>query len=355
MFMDAPFNRHGGLTLVPMPGFMPLALRAKARIEQIGSDERKATPIDVVAPEFGERASGEPFLRLKKDHVGGHDCAVIASGPGTVQMLMRLCLLLRYLVGRRAGRIALVCGYFPLGRSDKDEGSLEFALPPLIVDLIKTAGDGKIDRIISADLHASQIVMAGNTGFITEISLLGMILKHAITELRKSYDRVCLVFPDDGARKRAEATVAAVQRKLGLDLPTVYGAKRRASSSDVSVLGLYGDTAALEGAAGILLDDEIATGSTNLKLARILKDKPYASPCVWAVATHGVLCGNAPTALAEATCPIDRVVTTDTIALGDRQDLARLVGNRLEILSWAEELGRVIYHHHWDESIREIR
>ena len=139
-----PFNQYGGLTLIPMPGFEALALEVKRRVEA-GSYEFD-TSIDVADFEFGYRASGEPYVRLGKEHVAGHDCVVLTSGPGTPAMLLQLMLILRYLSGRRASRITVVTGYFPLGRSDKDEGSLEFALPPLIIDLMMMSTYSGLDR-----------------------------------------------------------------------------------------------------------------------------------------------------------------------------------------------------------------
>ena len=55
-----PFNQHGGLTLIPMPGFESLALEVTSRVEA-GSYEFD-TAIDVADFEFGYRASGEPYI-----------------------------------------------------------------------------------------------------------------------------------------------------------------------------------------------------------------------------------------------------------------------------------------------------
>lgn len=79
-------NNHGGLTLVPMPGFILMAEEVKKIIESKHTD----TLVDIAIPEFGWRASGEPFVRLYKKYIGGHDCIVVASGPGTYEMLGQL-------------------------------------------------------------------------------------------------------------------------------------------------------------------------------------------------------------------------------------------------------------------------
>ncbi len=354
--MEARYNRNGGLTLVPMPGFCDLADKVRNKVENMGvTPGKEPTSVDVVKPLFGTRLSGEPFLRLGKDHIGGHDCVVLSSGPGTYQMLLQLFLILRYLAGRRAQRIAVVTGYLPLGRTDRDEGSLEFALPPLINELLMASSQGLLDRIIAADLHSPQVVMAGRTGLITEVSLVRRLLSKATDEARKRTDRICLALPDDGAAKRIENAFDEVEKKLNTRLPIVFGAKRRTSSRESSLKQLFGDLDALRDAHVILLDDEIASGGTNLKTALALK-RDYGAKQVWAAATHGVFCGEAPTLFLAPDCQVDRIFVTDTIPLEPRAELAPLLqSGKLAVVSWWEDLAWMVYHHHWDKSIREMR
>ena len=348
-----PFNQHGGLTLVPLPGFESLARKVKQKIETDGFDFD--TAVDVAEPHYGHRASGEPFVRLGKQHIAGHDCVVLGSGPGTPSMLTHLLLILRYLTGRRASRIAAVTGYFPLGRSDKDEGSTEFALPPLIIDLMMMATYQKLDRVIAVDLHAPQVVMSGRTGFITEVTLVRRVLQRAVEQAKALGDPVCLCFPDDTAAKRVESAVSLISQQLGVELPSVYGVKRRKSSYDSSLRSLFGDLPALRGATVLNLDDEIATGGTNLESARAIK-RDYGAKNVFAVVTHGVLCGPAAERFSAPDCPVDRVFVTDTIPLETRPELAPLIqSGRLDVTEWFPDLSWILYHHHWNLSIREIR
>lgn len=348
-----PFNQHGGLTLVPMPGFEPLARDAKDRLE--GGDYQFETLVDISLPEVGLRASGELFVRLGKDHIAGHDCVVLCSGPGTADMLQQTLFLLRYLAGRRASRIAVVSGYFPLGRSDKDEGAKEFALPPLVIDLMMAATYNALDRVIAVDLHAPQVVMSGRTGFITEVTMVRRVLGRAVKQAIAAGDPLCLCFPDDTAAKRVEFAVEAISEEHGVSLPTVYGVKRRVSSRRSHLAGLYGDLEALRGATVLNLDDEISTGGTVLNSARALKDQ-YGAKRVWAVVTHGVLCGAAPRAFRAADCPVDRVFVTDTVPILSRPELQRLVAKGLlDVTEWGPDLAWILYHHHWNLSIREVR
>lgn len=352
-----PLCLDGGLTLVPMPGFVELAQKVKTYIEMRGAKKgAKATPVDVVVPEFGERDSGEPFVRLGKPHIGGHDCVVLTSGPGTPKMLMHLLLTLRYLVGRHARRIAVVCGYFPLGRSDKDEGGLEFALPPFVVDLMMAASQNQLDRVVSVDMHAPQVVMAASTGRLVEVSMLKRVLRVAVRDALEKSSRISLVFTDDGAVKRAEATVAAVMDEFGINPPDAFGSKRRKSSSSSNLRGLFGDRLdEILGSIAISIDDEIAGAKTSTDVAWSLKER-YGATEVWQVVTHGVLCGKSVERLTAPDCPISRLYTTDTIPLNDRPELARLLASgRVTVVSWVEDLAALVYFHHWGDTLREMR
>jgi len=355
--MEAPYCGNGALTLVAMPGFESIAQLVKQKVESMheADSDKKFTPVDVVFPIFGQRASGEPYLRLGKDHIGGHDCVVITSGPGTYEMLMQLYIVLKYLKGRHAQRIGIVCGYFPLSRSDKDEGSLEFAMMRPIMDLIMEGSEGKLVRIISADLHSPQVVAAAPIGLLLEVSLVRRLLTRTIEEARKETDKICLALPDDGAANRIKGAMEEVQDKLQVQLATVFGAKRRISSRSSEIKQLFGDLHLLRDATVICLDDEIATGGTNINAATSLK-KEYGAKQVWAAVTHGVMCGEAPQLFALPKCPVDRIYAMDTIPFDCRPHLTPLIAsNKLIVISWWEDLSWIVYHHHWEKSIREIR
>ncbi len=359
--MDGPFNRHGGLTLVPMLGFEDLAERVAAKVRVIGEEEeedRWTTPVDIAKPKFGTRSSGEPFLQLGKRHIGGHDCVVIGSGPGTFEMLGQSQLILRYLAARRSGRITFVCGYFPLSRSDKDEGGLEFALPPFVIQMLIAAATGPtvtLDRIISVDLHAPQVVMGGTTGLITELSMMRRVIKRAAEDAVALGNPVVVAFPDDGAQKRSGKILDQIERELQIAIPSVCGVKRRTSSTESKLLQVFGKTDVIRGATVLCVDDEIATGGTNIATAKAMKET-YGAKHVYAVVTHGVLCGDAPNRFSSPDCPVDRIYCTDTIAIGARPLLEPLIkSGHLQTVSWANDLAWAVYNHHWDLSIREVR
>ncbi len=353
---NAPMNRNGGLTLVPLRGFEAAARRIKILIEERGAREgERETPVDIATPRFDVRPSGESFVRLGKQHVGEHDCVVIGSGPGSDSMIMHLLWTLSYLTGRHARRIALITGYFPMCRSDKDEGDTELPLPPMLVQLARAAcGDIGLYRWVCMDPHSDQISMAGPPGKVTPVYLTRRLLK-GILEQVDHVEQVCLAFPDDSARKRFESARGMVEDAQNHVFPDVLALKRRYNARKIKIVGIVGERQSVEGRQVILLDDEIATGSSMITFAQILKDQ-YGAREVWAAATHGVLCGSAGRNFTAKDCPIDKVIVTNTIPLplGGPLEVMRDAG-RLRVLDIEADMAWVIYNHHWDENIREVR
>jgi len=345
-----------------MPGFEETAELVAAKVRAMAvekGDEFYETPVDVARPVFGKRPSGEPYLRLGKKHIGGHDCVVITSGPGTWEMLGSLMLLLRYLAGRHASRITVVSGYFPLSRSDKDEGELEFALPPLIIDLLKTAAHGSdvsLSRIISVDLHAPQVVMSGCTGLITELSMVRRVVTMAIKDVLAAGERLVISYPDAGMATRAGKVVSKVVDDMGIQVPCVCGIKLRTSGTTVEIKDVFGPTHLIRGATVLCLDDEIATGGTNITTAASLKSEQFGAAKVSTVVTHGVLCGDAPGRFLAPDCPVDVIYCSDTIPIMNRPELVPLMqSGRLRVVEWWRDLAWAMYHLHWDLSIRVVR
>lgn len=346
------WNQHGGLTIVPMPGFEGMATQLQQLIQEKYTD----TPVDMATPVFGERASCEPFLKLGKDHIGGHDCVVLTSGPGTYEMQGMLYLLLNYLGARRAARIAVVTAYFPLSRSDKDEGGLELALPPYVVHMMQCACYGALDRVIAFDLHASQIVMAaGQAGMITEVSMTKRVLQQAVEDALSMNAPIVVHFPDEGSMKRCEDAVKAVAEQLGVTLYTTNGTKRRTDSRHSEVGAIYGDQEKLRDAIVIMLDDEGATMGTNMQSATMLH-KNFGPRAIYAAFVHPVLCGKAVMLISDPNSPIKGIICTDTIPIHTRPEIQHLVDEgRIKIVSCAKDLAHIIGCHHWDISIRTLR
>ena len=337
-----------------------MARRLKALIE-----ERHNEPVDIAVPTWDFRASGEPFVKLTKEHIGGHDCYLLTTGPGTPTMLIQTQILLNYLVGRGARRIQLVSGYLPLGRSDKDEGDDELALIQMIIHQFGAAAYGDLYRLITGNLHAAQETSAASKpGVIIEINLIRLLLRRILTDIMAHTDtikpQICLAYTDYGSEQRFEKAVGKAVEEFGLGkLPTIYANKRRGSSTESELIGVSGketDIAALRGSVVISLDDEVATYRTNQDVARHLKGEQYGVAKYHAGVIHGVLCGPAPSLLCDPSNVIDTLYCTDTIPVDDRPELKpALDSGHLRVVTWEKDLAEIIYFQHHDRNVRGVR
>ncbi|MBI5369804.1 ribose-phosphate pyrophosphokinase [Candidatus Uhrbacteria bacterium] len=349
-----PFCRHGGLTLVPMPGFESRAEELAGLIlEKSNRDGEYRTPVDVAIPTFKFRPSGEPYLVFGKRHLDAHDVFVLASGPGTYEMTGQMDYLLAYLAGHKASRITIVFGYFPQGRSDRDEHNV-FAIPPILVTKWLVLSQGLLRRIVCLDPHSDQSTMVGHTGLITPVWLTYRLLKHVYQEAQAVSDKVVLAFPDPSARKRFKAALKQLRKDLGQNLQIVYASADRVDAERKTIDGIGGDLDAVDGALVIQLDDETASGVTQMKAAEQLHN--VGAREIWSAVTHGVLCANAPTLFAAPNSLIARLYIMDTIPPELRLELRPLLeSGRLRVLSWRDDAAWVIYNVHWGFDVRETR
>ena len=302
------------------------------------------------------------YVELDNQHICGHDCIIIASGPGTNEMLMNLLFTIGYLAGRHAKRITIVTGYFPQGRSDADEGEDVLTLPPMILNIANIQAEKVgIHRWVCADPHSKQVSMAGNPGQVTPIYLTRRLLSFALNRShQEGCGRIVLAFPDDSASKRFGPAIALVEKELGTHIPTVTAFKRRFDAERTEIQGVVGETDDVKDACILMFDDEIATGGSIIDMARMLK-RTYGAKSVWACATHAVMCGDASQkfwGFIDATHDrwVDHLVLTDTIPVKERSGLKILMEEGyLSVYSWLEDLAWIAYRNHWDRSIRGIR
>ena len=101
----------------------------------------------------------------------------------------------------------------------------------------------------------------------------------------------------------------------------------------------------------ICLDDEIATLGTQAGTAEKLKGE-YGADRFWAASIHGVLCGNA-LARIQSSEHVDKAYVTDTIPIRDA--VREVSDERLQVVSWHDDLANIIYFYHIGHPIRTLR
>jgi len=274
---------------------------------------------------------GELLVKLEED-VRGRDVFVIQPTANPVnEHLMELLIFIDCARRASAQRITAVVPYFGYARQDrKDEGRVPITAK-LTANLIATAG---ADRVLTVDLHAAQI-----QGFF-DIPVDNLLAEPVLSRYWRSMDLhdLVLVSPDVGNTKRARK----YSDRLGGELAIIN--KRRLTGEEVEVGQLIGD---VRGKTVLMMDDMISTAGTIANAARLCQEQ--GAKRIFVGATHPVLCGPAIERLRES--PIDEVVVTDTIAVG--QD--KLDGlPKLRVLSIAELVGEAIHRIHNNESVSNL-
>jgi ribose-phosphate pyrophosphokinase len=223
--------------------------------------------------------------------------------------------------------VTAVVSHYAYARSDKkDEPRISIGAR-LVADLMVTAG---VDRVLALTLHSPQV----HGFFSVPVDHL-----HALRELAAHFrgrdlSRAIVVSPDLGNAKSA----AAFARRLGV--PVAAGAKERISDSKVSISAIIGD---VSGRDVIVLDDEIARGTTMFELLDRLREEGARSVAV--ACTHGLFVDGALDKLAAA--DVTEIVCTNSVPVPGQHP-------KLSVLSVAPALAEAINRIHDGESVSSL-
>ena len=232
--------------------------------------------------------------------------------------------------GASARRITAVIPHFAYARSDKKDAPRISIGGRLVADLLVASG---ANRVLTMTLHSPQV-----HGFFS----IPVDHLHALRELTQHFRQYDLsngvvVSPDLGNAKQA----ARFAELLGTTVAA--GAKQRFSDDRVKIGSIIGDVA---GRDVIVLDDEIAKGSTVLELLERLRELQVKS--IRIACTHGLFSAGALQRL--STQPdVSEIVCTNTvpIALNSRVD-------KLTVLSIAPALAEAIRRIHTGQSVSAL-
>src|SRR5215475_3769016 len=189
--------------------------------------------------------------------------------------LVELLLMLDAARGASAARTTVVMPHYAYARSDKKDAPRISIGGRLVADLMVTAG---ASRVLAMTLHSPQV----HGFFSVPVDHL-----HALRELAQHFRQYPLgnavvVSPDLGNAKQA----ARFARLLGTTVAA--GAKQRFSDDRVRISSIIGDVV---GRDVIILDDEIAKGSTVLELLDRLRQLQVNS--IRVACTHGLFSAGA--------------------------------------------------------------
>ena len=251
-------------------------------------------------------------------------------GPPVQENLVELLLMLDAARGASAARVTAVMPYYAYARSDKKSMPRISIGGRLVADLLATAG---ASRVLAMTLHSPQV-----HGFFS----IPVDHLHALREFASHFSTLDLsnsivVSPDLGNAKNAAALARLLQ------LPVAAGAKERHSDTSVTISSIIGD---VEGRDVIVLDDEIARGTTILELLDRLRERHVRS--VRIACTHGLFSDGALKRISSQ--PLVReIVSTNTLPVAE--DAA---GSRLHVISIAPALAEAIRRIHEGESVSAL-
>ncbi len=250
-------------------------------------------------------ADGEIYVRYEES-IRGRDIFIIQSTFANADNWMELLLLIDAAKRASAARITAVLPYFGYARQERKDQPRVAIAAKVMADMLGTAG---IDRLLTMDLHASQIQGFFNVP-VDHLYASGVFTDHLANT---RYENVVVVAPDVGALKMARAYA----NRLHCDLAVID--KRRPVQNEAEVVNVIGN---IEGRNVLLIDDMIDTAGTLTGAANALKEA--GAHIISAACTHPLLSGPAYDRI-EASA-LERLVVTDSIPLQRKSRKIEVVG-----------------------------
>ncbi len=247
--------------------------------------------------------------------------------PPVQEHLVELLLMADAARGASAARVTAVMPHYAYARSDKKDKPRISIGGRLVADLLVTAG---VDRVLTLTLHSPQV----HGFFSVPVDHLHALRELAVHFRGRDLSRAVVVSPDLGYAKSA----ADFARRLGV--PVAAGAKQRISDTEVILSAIIGDVA---GRDVIVLDDEIARGTTVFELLTLLREQDVRSVAV--ACTHGLFADGALDKL--AACDVTEIVCTNSVPLPAEHP-------KLHVLSVAPALAEAMSRIHNGESVSAL-
>lgn len=288
--------------------------------------------VDLIPTRQVTYANSEIYVRFEES-VRGADAFVIQSHPAPVnEWLMEQLIMIDALKRASAKRITVISPFYPYGRQDKKHAGREPISARLVADLYKTAG---ADRLMSVDLHASQI-QGFFDGPVDHLFSIPVLTDYVAAKYPSK--NMTVVSPDAGRVKLADNW----SDRLGLPLAIIHKRRDPNKANEVAVGEVVGD---VQGRVCLLVDDMIDTAGTICQAAAALRE--HGASTVIAAATHPILSG--PAAQRLNASAFEEVIVTNTLPIRDD-----LVIPKLTVLSIAPLLAKAIQEVFVDGSVTSL-
>lgn len=287
------------------------------------------------------RFSNENIFVKLNESVREKDVFVVQSlsAPNLSDRVLELLILLDACRRASAGRVTAVLPYYAYGRTDKKDQPRVPITARLLADMIQTAG---AQQVLTIDLHAGQIQGFFNIP-VDELTAMHLLVRYFAD---KGWDDLVVVSPDVGFAKRGRNFAEQLGAPLAISEKRRvqhFGQRdRNGNLTSPEILNLIGD---VEGRRCLIVDDEIATGSSILEVVDLLERRGARE--IYACCVHGVFAANAIERLKNSS--LREVVTTDTLLLPPDKHWPSL-----QVLSVSTLLAEVIQRVHSGVSVDTI-
>ena len=253
------------------------------------------------------------------ENIRNEDVFIIQSTNPPAENILELMLILDAAKRASANKIIAVIPYFGYGRQDRKDRPRVPISSRVILDMATGLG---VDRIVSMDLHSSQIQGFVNIPFDHLYSRMALFKE--LKNLNLNEENGVVLAPDVGSAKMSQAYA----KSLGISFALID--KRRPKPNETEIANLVGD---LKNKKVLIIDDMIDTAGTICNAAEAAMDNGAIS--VTAIATHPVLSGPAIERLSNS--KITKVIVCDTIDITEDK-----IFDKLEIMSVANVFGEAI-------------
>lgn len=295
---------------------MPLGEKIASRLgKNLGSIELKRF------------SDGEIWVKYR-ENIRGKDVFIIQSTNPPAENIMELLIMIDAANRASARSINAVIPYFGYARQDRKDQPRVSITAKLLANLITVAG---ADRVITMDLHASQI-----QGFfdIPFDHLYGSsVFKGQFDHLE---DDLVIVSPDVGGIK-----IARAYAKL-LNCGLVVIDKRRPKQNMVEIVNIIGD---VQDKDVLIVDDLIDTAGTFVGAVSALKEK--GAKKIFGAITHPLLSGEAFERVEKS--ELTKLYVTDTIDFNLKKQ-----SDKIKIISASDLFAEAIRRTFNDESISSL-
>ena len=246
-------------------------------------------------------SDGEQHVQFL-ENLRAKDIFLVQSTNPPAENWIRLFLAIDAARGASARTITAVIPYYGYARQDRKSKSREPISARVFAIILEKLG---VDRVLTMDFHSDVI-----GGFFRSANVDFLYARPVFISFFKSYfeealakDDVVVVSPDAGGVIRAQSFAKRLMRNA--DLAIIH--KEREIPNEVARMKLVGD---VKGKIALIVDDMADTCGTLVRAADLLSENGARE--VYAVATHGVLSGDA-NALLDASS-IKKIFITDTIS-----------------------------------------